>query len=132
LECDRDAGQRSIAPSLEVAVDRFGACQRAIRNDGVEGVELRVEALDAGERLAAGLGGRTPACPERVAHLANGRRLDHPITRGTLKRPASTDASGAFARASARSRHGRTSSARSAAWRVTTLAVGGMPVVSIC
>ena len=50
------------------------------------------------------------------------------MTRGTLKNPASSAASGALASASSRSSDGRTSSGRSAAWRVSTLAVGGTPV----
>src|SRR5204862_8206360 len=56
----------------------------------------------------------------------------HPITRGTLKKPASSAPSGAFASASSRSSEGRTSSGRSAASRATTLAVGGTPVVLFC
>ena len=49
----------------------------------------------------------------------------------TLKKPANAG-SGALASTSARSIDGRTSSARSAGCRVTTLAVAGTPVVSAC
>ena len=55
------------------------------------------------------------------------------MTRGTLNSPASGLRVGRIAPARRRDRaRAATTSGRSAAWRVTTLAVGGMPVVSIC
>src|SRR5438045_4917785 len=113
---------------IAIAVDSVRPRQRAFGGDGVEGVQQRVHGIDARERLAADLRRGSLAGPYRVADLAD----RHPMTRGTLKSPASSAGSGALASAVSRSRLGCSSSGRSTACRVTMLAVGATPVVSIC
>src|SRR5262249_62434183 len=110
------------------AIDRFGGREGAIGGHGVERVEGRVDRVDAPEHVAADLHRRAIARADRLAELADG----HHRTRGTLNRPASRAASGALASAASRSRHGMVWSGRSAAWRVTTLAVGGTPAGAVC
>src|SRR5207244_11391477 len=129
---DRNAGELRIAPSIEIAIDSLRARDRPIRDDGVERVERGIQGRHAGERVAADVGGRARARSHRLANVGDHLWAVHQMTRGTLKNPASTAGSGAAAIAVSRSSDGRTSSSRSAAWRVTTVAVGGTPVVSIC
>src|SRR5262249_15940254 len=100
----------------------------AIGGHGVERVERRVDRVDAPEHVAADLHRRAIARADRLAELADG----HHRTRGTLNRPAPRAAPGAFAHAASRSSDGMGWSGRSGAWRVTTVAVGGTPAVSIC
>src|SRR5207237_7468467 len=128
LDGDRNAGQRRVAPAVPIAIDRLGARHRAIRRDGVEGVEQPIQCLDAREGVAADVRSGSLTGPNGIAELSQA----HPMTRGTRKRPASSAASGALARAASRSSDGRVSSVRSAAWRMTTLAVGATPAVSTC
>ena len=61
LERDRHAGQRRVAPSARSRSIACGARERALAGDGVEGVEPRVERVDARERVAADLDARAVA-----------------------------------------------------------------------
>ena len=93
-------------PARAVAIDVRGALQRACGGDGVEGVQRGIERPDARERLLADLDRRAIAAANRLAHLSNRGRVGHPMTLGTLNRPASGALSGAFASAAARSSDG--------------------------
>src|SRR5262249_50694269 len=128
LDGDGHAGERRVAPARRVAIERLGARQGAIAGDGVERVERGIDRVDARQRVAADLDRRAIARSDRVAHGPN----RHHRTRGTLNRPASSAAAGALARAVSRSTPPCVSWARSAACRMTMLAVGGTRAVSIC
>ena len=69
---------------------------------------------DPGKRLGADVDSGAGARLHGVAHFTKRGELAHPMTRGTLKRPASRLASGALASAEARSSDVCTTSARSA------------------
>ena len=119
LERHRHAGERRVAPPIAIAIQIGRARQRTLRDDSVKGVQCGIGRADARERVAADLRRGARAAPHALPKIADGVRRDrrgHPMTRGTLKNDpsgVSGAGSGALASASARSRHGRTSSPRS-------------------
>ena len=118
LERDGHAGQRPIAPARPIAIERRRPLERLFRGDGVEGVQSGLGCVDRGERRLADVDRGSIARADGVAESrerVRGCSRPHPMTRGTLNRPASRAGSGALASASRRSSDGRTPSSRSAA-----------------
>ena len=105
LQRDRHAGERKRR-AIGTGVDGGGLRQRALARDGVERVQRGVVRVDAIQHLAADVDRRASTASHGVAHLANCGELAHPMTRGTLNRPASRLASGALASAAVRSSDG--------------------------
>ena len=120
LERDRARRQRRVAPARrgrDRSRRRAPAPVRAVTV--LKACSAGRSRVDARQRLAADLdrGLRPPGAQSRIAKLVDGRA--HPMTRGTRKRPASSDGVRRVGAApSSRSSEGRTSSGRSDSWRV--------------
>jgi hypothetical protein len=77
----RDAEQRAALAGRAPRIGRSRACERVVRIDRDEGVELAIEAGDAREKKLRELDARDFFCGERGREL--GERCAYSTTRGT-------------------------------------------------
>ena len=118
-----------VKPS-PIRVERPRTFAGPLDGDGGKGLDAGLLGLDPGEELVADLERRAPSVGDLSRELSYSDAVcAHPMTRGTLNRPASDAASGALASASVRGSGAAMSSSRSTG-RFSTCEVGGTPVVS--
>src|SRR5207237_4707115 len=115
LDCDGNAAKRGIAWQ-SAGVERCGAASYLVAGDLVKRVKVRIEPGDGVERVRAHGDGRGLAARNRGADFAGVPRWRHdPMTRGTVKSPASASPSGASRSRTSRSRGGRGASSSNGA-----------------